>query len=425
MTTRLFVLSSVFAYATTVIAAIDNSDTKPLPVEWNQCESLIGAAKTMQYSGTVQDEQTQKTLHINAVPIKGAKSDGVTPAVAATHLPIGPVAADSTGNSFEYKGDGSTEYASVFLGENTALFNAYEAIFPLKSNEWQTMTLRWNDFTKNDIPWGKLPPQLSINEVVPTPNTLKFIGFGRGWCFHKYFTPKFSFAIRNIRVLSRAQDTPAQNYSKGLTRVKSLIQQKKPLNILMLGDSITDLGGDKTHGYHCARRIKQKWNTDFRVVNAGISGQTVRGGTILLPRSIRMMPHPDLVCIMYGANDCKAVDEKSGFNEEVFARNLEDLIDQVRRQAGSQTDIVLLSGVPRLDAKTMKTTGAVEKIVEAYQKVAMKKETVLCDTFPAYLALPVAQKKAYYQDSVHQKQAGLTFIGQLLFNTIETAVEAK
>lgn len=425
MTARLFLLSSVLAVATTGIAEMENTNTKPLPVKWDQCESLIGAAKTMQYSGTVRDEQNQKTLHINAVPIKGVKSNGVTPAVAATYLPIGPAAPDSAGISFEYKGDGSTEYGSIFISEDTSLFNAYEAIFPLKSTGWQTMTLRWSDFTKNDIPWGKLPARLSLDEVSPTPDKLKFIGFGRGWCFHKYFTPKFSFAIRNIQVLSHTPDTPSQDYSKGLCRVKSLIPQKKPLNILMLGDSITDLGGDKTHGYHCAQLIKQKWKTDFRVVNAGIGGQTVRGGTILLPRSIRMMPHPDLVCIMYGANDCKAVDGKSGFSEEVFARNLEVLIDQVRRQTGGQADIVLLSGVPRLDTKSMKTTGAVEKIVQAYKKVSSKKETALCDTFPVYLALPVAQKKAYYQDSVHQKQTGLTFIGQLLFKTIDTAMEAK
>jgi lysophospholipase L1-like esterase len=403
------------------------TDSQSLSVEWDKSVQLLGVAKTMSFSGAVKDEQGQKTLQVTATPIKGVKSDGMTPATAVSCLPIGPVAVDSAGISFEYKGDGSATYASVMVGENSAIFNAYEAIFPLKSTDWQTMTLRWTDFTKNDIPWVK-EAQLSLATVSPIPEKLKFIGFGRGQSFHKYYTPKFSFEIRNIRVLPKMSNVPIQPYSKGLTKVKNLIQQKKPLNILMLGDSITDMGEGKSHGYHCAQLIKQKWNVDAEVVNAGIGGHSVRAGTIVLPRSIRMMPNPDLVCVMYGANDCKAATgefNNSGFNEDVFARNLEGLIDQVRRQTGGQADIVLISGVPRLDGKTWITTGAVENIVGAYKKVADKKETAFCDTFPVVLALPVAQKKIYYKDTVHQKPAGLAFIGQILFKTIEAAVDKE
>ncbi len=328
------------------------------------------------------------------------------------------MSADSAGITFEYKGDGSTQYASVMVGQDDHLFNAYEAIFPLNGAAWQTMTLCWKDFVKNDLPWGTPPPKLSLNEVSPTPAKLKFIGFGRGVCFFKFYTQKFSFAIRNIRVMLPPPAAPMPSFSQGLTRTKSLLQQHKPLNILLLGDSITDFGGDKSYGYHCARLIEQKWPVKCTVINAGIAGHSVRAGTIVLPRSMGMMPHPDLVCIMYGANDCKAMGGKSGFGQDVFARNLEDLIDQVRRQTGGQSDIVLLSGVPRLDKPGGNTTGVIEKIVGAYAKVAEKKQTAFCNTFPAYLALPPDKKKTYYRDTVHQTQPGLEFLGQLLFQTI-------
>jgi lysophospholipase L1-like esterase len=399
------------------------ADSQPLPVEWDKATSSNRSEKIMHYSAAVLDENGQSVLQVKAVPVKEAKWTGTTGAVGLTCLPVGPVAAGSAGISFEFKGDGSAHFASVFVGRDNNLLNSFEAFFPLDSTEWRSMTLRWTDFVNNALPWDK-QARLSVADMTVAPAEIKVIGFGRANCNHKFYTPTFGFAIRNVRLVATRPDHPVSAYSKGLSHTTKLIQQKKPLNILMLGDSITDLGDAQSQGYHCAQLIQQKWGVPCRVVNAGVGGQTARFATISLPRALRLMPNPDLVCIMYGANDCKAATgefNQSGFNEEAFAKNLELLIDQIRRATDGKTDIVLLSGVPRLDKKAGKTTGAVEKIVGAYKKVAAKKATALCETFPVYLKLPAAKKMAYYRDTIHQSQPGLVFIGQLLFSTIRSA----
>jgi lysophospholipase L1-like esterase len=160
---------------------------------------------------------------------------------------------------------------------------------------------------------------------------------------------------------------------------------------------------------------------DCQVANAGIGGHSARHGLIVLPRSMLSMPDPDLVCIMYGANDCKAANppfEKTGFSEAAFARNLEALVDQVRRLTGGQADVMLLSGVPRLDKPGGTTSGAVEAIVGAVRRVASEKKTAFCDTVPAFLSLTAAEKQQFYLDTIHQTQAGLEFIGKLVFESL-------
>jgi lysophospholipase L1-like esterase len=389
--------------------------SQPMPVEWGKAAAIV-PSKSIQLSFDVRDE----VLQVAATPAKGAKADA--PAVGLVQLPVTAVAADSDGIAFEYKGDGSRHYASVFLGDSAALLNGYEAFFPLDSIEWRVMTLRWRDFIKNDLPWDA-KARLGMDDIALASGKLKFIGFGRGNANYKFFATQFGFSIRNFRVVSSLPVDPVRAYSKGLTSTHALIEQKKPMNILLLGDSITDFGGGKSYGYHCAQLIQKKWGVTCKVANAGIAGQTVRFSTIALPRSLRAMPQPDLVCIMYGANDCKAANppfEKSGFSEAVFAKNLEALIDDVRRRTDGKADIILLSGVPRLDKRGGKTTGAVEKIVGAIKKVATQKETAYCDTFSAYLTLPTEQKNTYYMDTIHQAQPGLQYIGNLLFKTIET-----
>ena len=398
------------------------------PSGWKQKSDVNASPKQMTYKSEVQGIQGQNTLRVNALPVMGAKQSGTTPCVGFTCLPVGSEAADSAGITFEYQGDGSMSFGSVFVGTSADLLNAHEAFFPLGSTGWQTATLRWSDFVNNALPWDKAA-RLAPDDMTVHPVGIKFIGFGRSNCNYKFHTPKVGFAIRNIRFPVTLPANPVPVYSKGLSHTTDRIRRKDGLNILMLGDSITDMGGEKNHGWHCAQLLRKKFGLPpGKVANAGISGQTVRFGTIGLPRALRLMPNPDLVCIMFGANDCKAATgefNQSGFNQEAFARNLSALVDQVRRATGGKADIVLLSGVPRLDKSAGTTTGAVETIVGACQTVAVAKETAFCDTFPAYLELTAERKASYYKDTVHQSQAGLAFLGQLLSNSVAAAVQAE
>jgi len=397
----------------------------PPPVKWNEAADFNGSPKLMTYQSKVVDEVGVKTLQASAAPIAGARSTAETPLIAYTRFPVVPLPGSSAGISFEYKGNGTPFFGSVMVSKGDNLFLGYEAYFPLDSTEWRTMTVPWADLINNAMPWDK-QARLSMNDFAFSPGDIKSIGFGRSNCNHKFYTPTFAFSVRNIHLVPPLPAKPALTYSKGLSHVSGLIQQKKPLNILLLGDSITDFGRDKSYGWHCAQLLQKKWGLPpCRVANTGIAGHSVRYGSIILPRSMRAMPQPDLVCILYGANDCKAATgefNQSGFTEAVFAKNLSDMIDRVRLATNGKADIVLLSGVPRLDKKGGNTTGAVEKIAGAFKTVAAEKNVILCDTFPVFLALPPAQKNAYYMDTIHQTQPGLAAMGEVLFKTINASM---
>lgn len=392
----------------------------PLVVEWNAVTTLNRAEKLRSLGTVVRSEESGTVLEVRSQPVKDAPWHAKASAPALAVCRVDGIGSDSEGLSFEVKGDGSEHYASVCVSETKDAMSGYEAVFPLRSTQWQTVTLRWRDFVRNDVPWNA-NARLNVNDMAVSPTAIRFIGYGQGQCHFKFYAPSLSFDIRNIRVVSGLPDDPVPSYSKGLARTRTLLQRKKPLNILLLGDSITDLGGDKSYGWHCAKLLREKAGVACQVANAGIGGHTARHGMIVLPRSMLSMPEPDLVCIMYGANDCKAANppyQKTGFGEAAFAKNLEALVDQVRRLTRGQADVMLLSGVPRLDTPGGTTSGAVEAIVGAVRRVASEKETAFCDTFPAFLLLNAAEKQEFYMDTIHQTQAGLEFIGKLVYESL-------
>ncbi|MES2308447.1 MAG: GDSL-type esterase/lipase family protein [Verrucomicrobiota bacterium] len=327
------------------------------------------------------------------------------------------------GISFEVKGDGSTFYGSLFLGDQADVTTlGYEALFPLASTDWQKVTLRWEDFVQNYLPYNK-------NIVARTstlnldPGKIRFLGFGTGCPLYKYYPSSYSLQVRNIRVEDKISPPPSLSYDQGLSRTISKIKNKQPLKILLLGDSITDLGGDHSYGYFCAKMLKETYGIESQVVNAGIGGQSVRYGTIILPRSLRTMPDPDLVCIMFGANDCKETEFRPDFTADTFRQQISALIARVRQGTGGQADIILLSGVPRLDDQKRATVGVVEKIAPGIQLAAEQNQTGYVDTLSAYLGLESTFRATFFLDTIHQNPKGLEYIGTQLFQRIKAEME--
>jgi len=161
-----------------------------------------------------------------------------------------------------------------------------------------------------------------------------------------------------------------------------------------------------------------KLDKNAEVANAAIGGHSCRGGQIVLQRSLQKMPKPDLVYIMYGANDCKAITPTSGFNDKVFEAQLDSLIRRVTEKTGG-TEFILVNGVPRIDPKTGKSKNFVEPLMPAYERLSKKYGLVLCDTMSVYQNLSREEQEKYYKDSVHQTQEGLKFMGALIAKTIK------
>ena len=360
-----------------------------------------------------------QVLHFELLPLKAKKHTWASFAA----VPWTPEINDATGISFEVKGGGSKYFASIFFSYSKNLFNGYEAVFPLASKDWKKIYIPFDRFIQNDLPWS-VKGKINSDTLALKPQAIKYIGIGRGCQFHKFQPKTCAFQIRNIVLEKVVSKNKPAKYSIGLNKTLELIKNKKPVKILLLGDSITDFGRSRTYAYYCGQMITKQFGSRVNVLNCGIAGHTVRGGSIVLPRSLRTCPDPDLVCIFYGANDCKAVNPKSGFGPEAFQAQLEKLIDELRVTTAGKADILLINGVPRLEKnQKLKSSGEVEKIVDGVKAAAKDKQTSYLDTFDAYIKLEPKQRLRYYRDTIHQNDMGQRFIADLMFRKIKTTMK--
>ena len=341
--------------------------------------------------------------------------------IAYCVMPMKGVEAGSAGISFEIRGDGNALLGSVMVGSDRIVTRAYEATFVIGDEQWRKVVVRWDDFVPNYKPWDK--GITSIEKPVPDAGSVTHIAFGRGNHFHRYDTEPWRFEIRNIRQEPQLPPRPAIGpYPTGLSRTRALIDAKEPVNILLLGDSITEFGKDRSYGHHMAEKLEERFGVTVNVVNAGVGGHSVRGGRLVLKRSLRMMPEPDLVCIMYGANDAKAV--PAGLTADIFQSQVEALIDDVRRSTGGHPDILLLTGLPRLDKERTKTAGIVEPIVPGIKAAAKTRGAALADPFSVYLKFSQDEIDAYYKDTIHPNAEGFRFLGSIVFESVVEQLES-
>jgi len=255
------------------------------------------------------------------------------------------------------------------------------------------------------------------------PAKLKFIGFGRGQAFYNYFTPNYSFQIRNIRFLDALPPRIVFVPAAPLSRLTEIARTSKKLNVLLLGDSITDFAGASNYAAYSGNQLKKKWGIEVNVVNAGIAGHSARSGHIVLPRALRSMPNPDMVCIFYGANDCKSCVPATGYDADAFGAHLEALIDKVRYATEGKADIVLLSGVSRVAGGNKVSNGVVEQIAKIVPEVCKKKQATFCDSLSSFLPLPAGEKRRYYRDTIHLTAQGHLFLGNLLYEILDAHLQ--
>ena len=227
-------------------------------------------------------------------------------------------------------------------------------------------------------------------------------------------TLKFlSCSVKNITFVKTPQKSNSPP-AKGLQKLKKKLQQGAPVSVLLLGDSITALAKNRSHSYFAFEQLRQHFKSEIKIVNCAISGHSARSGRIVLPRSLAALPQPDLVCLLYGANDCKAIETAADYNSKVFESHLQALIQSVSNNTANNPEFLLINGVPRVDQKTMLSKGLVEPLLPAYDRISDELGLIKCDTMSAFLELPVQAKRSYYKDTIHQQEAGQKFMGSVI-----------
>src|SRR5204863_6292182 len=131
-----------------------------------------------------------------------------------------------------------------------------------------------------------------------------------------------------------------------LERVLAKLKAGKPVAIVTMGDSLTDYNHWANKAVPnwptlLAKKIKDKYKSEVKIVNPAIGGTQLRQGLVLIPRWVAEAPEPDLVTVCYGGNDCE-----SGMRVEMFREPARETIDRVRRCTHGKSDVMFLTIVP-------------------------------------------------------------------------------
>jgi acyl-CoA thioesterase-1 len=165
--------------------------------------------------------------------------------------------------------------------------------------------------------------------------------------------------------------------------------------IVALGDSLTEgLGVEEELAYPAVLEQKLKaQGYPYRVINAGISGETSSGTLSRIKWLLTLKP--DIVILVIGAND-----GFRGIETDLIESNIRAIIKQLKTNQVT----VVLGGMQIVQNLGREYTTAFSEI---YSRVARAEETIL---IPFFLADVAAQKTLNQPDGIHPTAAGYRVI---------------
>jgi acyl-CoA thioesterase I len=178
--------------------------------------------------------------------------------------------------------------------------------------------------------------------------------------------------------------------------------QERP-RIVAFGDSLTSglgVGADETYPAQLQQRLDQL-NYRYRVINAGVSGDTTAGGLRRVPWVLQSPP--DIVILEFGAND-----GLRGLSLEQTRHNLEQMIQQLQK-AGVQ---VVLAGMQLPPNYGRDYTADFEAI---YPALAKRYHLPL---IPFFLEGVAASPTLNQADGIHPTREGYEIIVEQVLKTL-------
>ena len=170
--------------------------------------------------------------------------------------------------------------------------------------------------------------------------------------------------------------------------------------VVALGDSLTaGLGvtADEAFPARLQARLRAE-GYDYRVVNAGVSGDTTAGGLRRVDWALRA--HPDVVIVALGAND-----GLRGQSPQAIRANLEEIVARLQA-AGARVLLVGMRLPPNYGAEYTKEFEAVFPAVARRAKIAL---------MPFLLDGVAADPRLNQADGIHPTAAGQQMIADRLW----------
>jgi lysophospholipase L1-like esterase len=319
----------------------------------------------------------------------------------------------AAGFSFWVKGDGGDHLAGLEFIYDDDYAVRYDLAFPVKGADWTKVTVAWQDLVPV-LPGPRAKP-LGTAGGNP-PSRLSALWFGRWWYWRDY--PSQAFAIDEVR-LEAAIDRETNDYRPDgppLARVRARLGAGKPVTIVTMGDSLTDVrhwaNREVAWPALLRERLTSKSRSAITVVNPAIGGTQLRQNLVLVPGWLDRAPAPDLVTIFFGGNDWDA-----GMRGEEFYRACADAVDRIRRATKGKADVLLLTTNPTADR--WQTTA---ELAVACRRAARDRNAGLADTEEAFhRAGKVDRDRLYVRDRVHLSRAGHDLVAEAVRSAIEAS----
>ncbi len=315
------------------------------------------------------------------------------------------------GFSFWVKGDGSKSFGGLQFIWNEDYACRYDVAFPLDSTEWRKISFAWRDL----LP-AMPPPQAKFLDPKTgnAPSRLSALWFGKWW-YWRDDSVAHSYAIDEIRLEAKIEQDKNLHLPTGapLERVVAKIKAGKPITVVTMGDSLTDVRhwANKPVNWPglFVKTLKDKYKVDVKLVNPAIGGTELRQNLIMMPRWVAGTPEPDLVTICFGANDWE-----SGMRGAMFQETLREAVDRVRRLTKGKSDVLLMTTVPGVEKWTTRT-----ELADAARAVAAERKAGLADTEKAFLAAGKDNKEALFcSDKVHLGPLGHELVSATVLEAI-------
>lgn len=179
--------------------------------------------------------------------------------------------------------------------------------------------------------------------------------------------------------------------------------------IVAVGDSLTaGLGVDEEMAYpaQLERRLKVD-GYDFRVVNAGVSGETSSGALSRIDWVVASL-QPDIVILETGAND-----GLRGLDPGLLQTNLDRLVERLK----SQNIQVILAGMQMLPNLG---PDYIQAFADIYPRIAAKHGVLL---IPFFLEGVAGRPELNQDDRLHPTARGYARIVETVYPTVVTAIQ--
>ncbi len=297
--------------------------------------------------------------------------DGVQGPCFRTPLTPSPEWDAMAGVSLWVKGDGSREGAAIQLIDSADEKRRWEVWFQIDSTEWKQVVLPWCDF----LPRSPQTPFLGSEYA---PSKLGAIGFGKGlW---RRTAPPYSMTVEQVMLepeipVDQTDYTPAEG---GAPRVLAKLRAKEPVTIVTIGDSLTDprhwANSHTIWTNLLGTTLREMYETDVQIVNAAVGGHQLTHGLALTSLWLPGRPEPDLITVLFGANDYW-----NGMTPEHFRHVYHFGIDRLRRLTKGKSELLLMNCLPIRDE-----WNALDAQAEAVRLTAQDKRTGFCDTYGTF-----------------------------------------